>query len=109
MHVDDVEPLLVLYNDICNRDIVLATINQISRALAKLLKLGLSECFWVTVDGKWEKCSQISFQDLEKHIKNYTPEENASHQSILISDYYFKITQQGRLEETKKEYDSYYL
>jgi hypothetical protein len=106
MHVDDIEPLFVLYNEI-RKSIPRITISLVSKALIKLVNMGFLECFWVTKE-KWLKCKSITLNDIEERIKSLTDEENEQYQSIIIDDYYFKITKQGKLEEAKEIYNSYY-
>ena len=84
-HVDDIEPLFVLYNDI-RKDIPRITISQVSKALIKLVNMGFSECFWVTKE-KWLKCKSITLNDIEERINSLTNEENEQCHSIIIDDY----------------------
>jgi len=105
-HADDIEPLLVLYNDI-TKDMPGITINQISNSLNRLLNMGFSKCYFVT-KGKWSVCKTNNSRDIEAHIRSYTHEENVNYQSIIIDDYYFEITQEGKIEAAKTIYDAYY-
>lgn len=107
MHVDDIEPLFVLYSDTI-KYMPNITLHQILNALIKLLEMGFSECM-VNKDGKWQECQNITIKDLEERFKGDKFSNNFIYDPVYANDYYFRITSKGRLEERKKIYDSYYL
>ena len=105
MQVDDDEPLFILYAD-TKRDIRGTTLDQILKALVKLLGMGLSECL-IKNGGKWQKCENLTLSDLKRRFEGQSEEDKLKY-PIHTDEYYFKITAKGKLEEAKKIYDAYY-
>jgi hypothetical protein len=103
-HVDDIEPLFILYLDM-KRDFPEITTDQVLDSLVKLVKMGFSECYYTSSTG-WEKCDALSSKVLRKS-PNYVS-ENDKFESIYLDDYYFQITSTGKNEEAKPEYNVYY-
>jgi hypothetical protein len=105
MQMDDSEPLFILYADTV-RDVEGATLDTVLEALIKLINLGFSKCIqkkW----GKWRPCENLTLEILKKRFKGLSEEKKKQYPEY-ISEYYFEITAEGRLEEAKEIYDDYY-
>jgi hypothetical protein len=103
MQVDDIEPLFILYAD-TNRDVEGATLELILKALVKLARFGLSQVY--IVDTKYKLIPKITFKDLKQRFKDLPKQEWGKYPEA--PEYYFEITEKGRQEEPKPEYDVYY-
>jgi hypothetical protein len=105
MQVDDIEPLFILYADTM-RDIEEANLDLIVQGLAKLIESGYSICKqkkW----GKWRLCKDLTVDKLKKRFLGLSEEKRKKY-PIHFSEYYFEITETGKLEEKKDIYDVYY-
>jgi hypothetical protein len=108
MQTDDIEPLFILYAD-TRRDITGVTFDQINKSLIKLIDMGFSECK-ISKKGTWQKY-KLTLNDLEQRIKGKSEEDIVKHPQYINEyyiEYYFKITDKGRVEEAKEIYDAYY-
>lgn len=110
------DPLHVLYHDAV-RDIAGANLYTVLEAMIKLLDLGFLECR-ISYFGDWRECVKITFADLERQFESHSAKLLPVPKSIkhmtneyveeLANEYYFKITEKGKLEEAKDIYESYY-
>jgi len=105
MQVDDTEPLFILYSD-TKRDIEGTTLNQILHALIKLTHKGFSVCI-IKKGEKWQQCKKLTLTDLKRRFKGQSEEEKTEY-PMYVNEYYFKITEKGKLEESKEIYNTYY-
>ncbi len=105
MQMDDIEPLFVLYRGTI-KDIEEVTLDQILEALVKLVNLGFTECKqkkW----GKWRPCKNLCVDVLKRRFAGLSEEKKREY-PLRVSEYYFDITEKGRLEEKRDVYDIYY-
>jgi hypothetical protein len=105
MQMDDIEPLFILYADTM-RNIEGANLELILQALIKLVNIGFSKCIqhkW----GKWRPCNDPSIDKLRHRFDGLSEEKRRKYPEFLC-EYYFEITEKGRLEEAKDIYDEYY-
>lgn len=105
MQMDDIEPLFILYADTM-RDIKGANLELILQALIKLVNMGFSKCIqhkW----GKWRPCKDLSIEKLRRRFAGLSEQKRRKYPEYFC-EYYFKITQKGRLEEIKDIYNEYY-
>ena len=106
MQVNDIEPLFTLYSD-TSRDVKGATLNLVLQALIKLINLGYSQCIRNNEEGTWYPCNNVTLGDLKKRFEGQSEEEKKQY-PMHVNEYYFQLTDQGRIEEAKDIYDSYY-
>ena len=105
MQVDDSEPLFILYAD-TKRDFENTDLDTILKSIIKLVELGYSKCL-VHKDDKWDVYDNISLKDLQDRFAGLSEKEKLEY-PIYIDEYYFQITEMGRIEEAKEIYDRYY-
>jgi hypothetical protein len=105
MQVDDIEPLFILYAE-TSRDIEGTTLDLVLQALLKLVDMGFSQCL-LGVEGKWEPCHKLTLKDLRLRFAGQSEEEQKEY-PMHVDEYYFKATDQGKVEEAKAIYDVYY-
>ena len=105
MQVDDIEPLYVLYAD-TSRDIEGTTLDMVLQALLKLVNMGLSQCL-LGVEAKRKPYDKLTLKDLKLRFAGQ-PEEEQKEFPMHTDEYYFEITERGRVEEAKAIYDVYY-
>jgi hypothetical protein len=98
--------LYILYKDL-KRDVSRTTTDQFLKALVKLLVLGFSECITKEKE-QWQICSDMNLVKLRERLAFDMTDQRLLFDPFQIDDIYFKITPQGRIEEKKKIYDSYY-
>ena len=101
--IDDIEPLHILYKD-ARRDFKELTFTSFIEALVKLYNLGYVEAIIENI-GKPEK--EMSKDDLLEHYHGDLTEKEINIYPD-VTEYYFKATPEGRLEEAKDIYDQYY-
>ena len=105
MQMEDIEPLFVLYAE-ARRDIEEATLDLVLEALIKLVDMGFSECI-IKKGASWQPCEALTLNDLKQRFEGQTEEEKLEY-PMHTNEYYFRITEKGRLEEDKDIYDAYY-
>ena len=105
MHVDDIEPLFVLYADTI-RDVEGANLELVVQALIKLRDLGYTQCIR-NEEGVWYSCNDVIFEDLKNRFEGQSEEEKKQY-PMHTEEYYFQITDKGRAEEAKDIYNAYY-
>ena len=103
--MDDIEPLFVLYAE-ARRYIEEATLDLVLEALIKLVDMGFSECI-IERGGSLKPYEALTLNDLKQRFEGQTEEEKLEY-PMHTHEYYFKITEKGRLEEAKDIYDAYY-
>jgi hypothetical protein len=109
MQGNESEPLFVLLADTI-RDIKGATLDLVLESLIKLINLGFSECIIKEDEdekGRWKACNNLTIDDLMKRFEGQSEEEKLKYPKHT-NEYYFRITDKGRKEESNKAYDSYY-
>jgi len=104
IQVDAVEPLYALYAD-TNRDIEGATLDLILQALVKLVSMGFSKCL-LDEDGELVPYKKLTLDDLRRRFAGLSEEERKKYPNI--PEYFFEITEKGRVEEAKEIYNAYY-
>jgi hypothetical protein len=105
MQVDDIEPLFILYADTI-RDIEESNLDLILQALVKLVESGYSKCIqkkW----GKWKPCTNMSIETLRRRFAGLS-EEKRKEYPLRVPEYYFEVTEKGRIEEAQEVYAEYY-
>jgi hypothetical protein len=105
MQVDDIEPLFILYVDTISY-IEEANLDLIVQGLVKLFESGYSICKqkkW----GRWRLCKDLREDILKRRFLGLSEEKRKKY-TIHFSEYYFEITEKGRLEEQKDIYNVYY-
>jgi len=105
MQVDDIEPLFILYADTI-RDIEGTTLDLVLRALVKLVNLGFSRCI-LEEEGELRPYKKPTFNELKRRFDGLSEEEKKEY-PMNRPEYYFEITEKGRVEEAKEIYDAYY-
>jgi len=106
IQVDDIEPLFILYAD-TKRDIRGASLDLVLEALMKLIDIGFSECI-INRRGRWQQIKNLTLNDLKQRFESQSEEEKLQYPKHT-NEYYFKITENGRIEEAKEIYKTYYL
>jgi hypothetical protein len=104
MQVDAIEPLYALYAD-TNRDIEGATLALVLKALLKLVSMGFSKCL-LNKDGELKPYKKLTLDDLRRRFASLSEEKRRKYPNV--PEYFFEITEKGRIEEAKEIYDAYY-
>ena len=102
---DDIEPLFILYSDSI-RDIRGTSLDLILQSLINLINLNFSNCLqkkW----GKWRSCKKLTITTLQKRFAGLS-EANRTKYPNNVAEYYFEITEKGRIEQAKEIYDKYH-
>lgn len=102
--MDDIEPLFVLYRGTM-REVEGASLDLILHGLVKLVTMGLSKCYMS--NSHLRPCKRVTFEMLQKRFTGQTEEQRKEH-PLYKREYYFEITSEGKLEESKAIYDAYY-
>jgi hypothetical protein len=105
-HVDDVEPISVLYLE-TKRDFGNISVEIFTDALLKIKNLGFSD-IGKLINQKWNRCLNINKILLEKYLVSDKHPDKSTISSLSPDDYYVAITPKGKIEESKKIYDIYY-
>ncbi len=101
--MDDWEPLFLLYR-VARYRMEGSTLDMILEALVKLFDMHLINAY--LVNGGTKVIEKLIVEELRLHCEGRSEEELSEYPPT--AEYYFKPTKEGRMEEGKDIYASYY-
>lgn len=105
--VTDMESLYLLHAD-ARRDLRTST-QDIVDALLLLVRLGFARAYFIGDYSRgYERRMEVSKEELLNHLSGYEDEYLLYPREGKVGEYHFAVTDEGRVEEAKEQYDAYY-